>query len=69
MKMKVTIEIITGTGLIQREIECDYLTTSDGRYSFYLKQKGFECDCGSYKNLDKCIGSYPQSAVIILNTE
>lgn len=69
MKMKVTIEIITGAGLIERVIECDYYSMANNRYDFKIKHKPFECDCGCEHDTDESIGSYPQSAVIIKKIE
>lgn len=67
--MKYTIEIITGKGLIDRVIECDYLSIEGGRFNFMIRKEQIKCGCGTKYSADESVGSYPQSAVIILKAE
>lgn len=67
--MKYTIEVIVGDNLIERVIECDYLSTASDRYSFMISKKPWECECGTKHSLDETVGDYPKNIVIIKNLE
>lgn len=69
-KIKYTIEIITGAGLVERTIECDYLSLKDpDRYNFMIKNEPFDCDCGHVYERDVSVGNYPRALTIIKNVE
>lgn len=63
--MKYTIEIVVGDKLIERVIECDYLSASSDRYDFMISKKPWECDCGTKHSLDESVGNYPKAITII----
>lgn len=67
--MKYTIEIIAGDKLIERVIECDYLSMTSDRYNFMLSKDSWECECGTVHSFDESIGNYPKNITIIKKTE
>lgn len=69
--MKYTIEIITPMGLIERVIECDYLSLKDpDRYNFMLKKTDYTCsECGTVHSTDINVGSYPRLSTILIRVE